>query len=149
MLNRHNHSILTFRKLLLVATVLICLLVAGTTSTRSFVLRTLTNWGVVATAAPTQVESEKQLIIIYSTPEGFEPAEVTAHAGESIVMLLNRSGMEALTYSVTLQQGESPVFSATTPLGSSALGNLSLTAGEARVTEASHPEWSCRINVTP
>ncbi|MEW6737150.1 MAG: hypothetical protein AB1489_38050 [Acidobacteriota bacterium] len=135
------------RSTLLICAGLVTLLVIGTTSARSLVLRTLTHWGIVAAAA--QAEGEKQLIVIYSTPEGFEPAEVTAHAGESIVMILNRSGIKDLTYSVTLQQGQSPIFSATTELGSSALGNLSLTAGEARVTEATHPEWSCRINVTP
>ncbi|MEW6738169.1 MAG: hypothetical protein AB1489_43245 [Acidobacteriota bacterium] len=147
-MKRSLFQYINVRSVMLICVGLITLLVIGTTSARSLVLRTLTHWGIVA-AAPAQAEGEKQLIVIYSTPEGFEPSEVTARAGESIVMILNRSGIKDLTYSVTLQQEQSPIFSATTELGSSALGSVSLTAGEARVTEATHPEWSCRINVTP
>lgn len=112
-------------------------------------------WGLVSArsahrpAPATQAADSRQAVILYATPFGFEPAEITIPAGATAIMIRNRTGLDKVNFAITTQRGQSPGFSTALELGNNATARLSLPAGETIVSEAEHLEWICRIQVQP
>lgn len=131
------------------------LIVAGITIPRSFVVHGLTKLGITTIAAkslarPDNTKPDKTgLLVIYATTSGFEPKELTTRPGNNDLLILNRSGIDNLEFQVSLKRGNNPDLKKRAALGSDTIVRLPFGAGEAALTEANHPNWSCIIKVVP
>lgn len=105
-----------------------------------------------ATQTATTEEAEAEgaaALVLTLRPEGFEPAEVTVGEGRHLLVVNNRSGLDEFTLRLEregggLEREEKP------PKYRRALKRLhQFAAGGYVLTEATHPEWRCRITVTP
>jgi hypothetical protein len=94
------------------------------------------------------VSTNQPVVMIYSTPFGFEPEEVRFKPGEKIVMICNRSGLDALNYTIT-QPGQSPATNVKAALGENVFAQAPFSTGVATITESTHPDWVCKITVVP
>lgn len=98
-------------------------------------------------SAADRVKVETEIITLL--PEGFEPSSITRPQGTFILLLDNRSGLTAVQINLDGDGGgrlrqksiprEDPDWSDV----------LDLPPGDYLLTEADHPEWSCKINIMP
>jgi hypothetical protein len=89
--------------------------------------------------------------IITIGPAGFEPAEITRPAGRFMLAIKNHSGQNDLSIQLNVEGGNKDRKDrvARMPRGKSrSLKHLDLPPGQYVLTEASHPEWVCRITLT-
>lgn len=96
----------------------------------------------------TRQRSRMEAEIITITPLGFEPLEIMRPAGRFILVVDNRSGLDDVTLRLDLETGqrqqevriprEHPDWDSV----------VDLHPGTYLVTEASHPDWLCRITIT-
>lgn len=89
---------------------------------------------------------ETELVTV--TPRGFEPQEITRPAGEFILMIENRSGQVAdLRFAhATAERLHEVRASREEPDWSEV---MNLHPGSYVLTEVGHPEWACRVTITP
>lgn len=89
---------------------------------------------------------ETELVTV--TPTGFEPVELTRPAGRFILDVDNRSGLEEVELRLDKLRGarERAVRVSRTALDWR--DTLRLQPGTYVLTEAHHPQWSCRITIT-
>lgn len=102
-----------------------------------------------ALAVVTEEEPQTQAIVVIVRPRWVEPSELTLPAGDYLLVVQNRSGLRNVTFRFDRETGERfhEVHDPRHRLDWSKQFNL--TAGVYVLTEADHPEWSCRINITP
>ena len=82
-------------------------------------------------------------------PDGFDPAEITRPRGRFYLVVDNLSELTALDLRLTRETGHS-VHEVRVPRGQADwTGMLTLQPGTYVLREAAHPEWACRISVTP
>lgn len=94
---------------------------------------------------PVRVEAERLVVRRY----GFEPAQITRPHGKFLIALDNRSGMDNLDLQLVAEHGgESRRVSLS---GGKPRWReiLNLPPGSYLLTEAGHPQWQCRITITP
>jgi len=106
--------------------------------------------GPVASTVPAprvSVSEEGQAELVKLTTKGFEPAEITRPAGKFLLGVTNRTGLAALSLRLTHESRRQ--------VDGKQLGRemgwhrvLDLPAGHYRLSEASHPDWVCRITIT-
>lgn len=81
-------------------------------------------------------------------PTGFEPSEITVPAGEYFVVIHNATGLNQFAFRVERESGEQ-LLSVRLPFRRRYWKNtIHLRPGRFIISEADHPEWSCRITVT-
>ena len=106
-----------------------------------------TSFPISATATQRRIaDFESELITI--TPHGFEPQEITRPAGRVLLMVDNQSELDLMSLQLTREAGprineirvprEQPNWS----------DAIDLTPGRYVLTDAEHPEWQCRINIS-
>jgi hypothetical protein len=90
---------------------------------------------------------ETELITI--TPTGFDPAEITRPQGRVVIEVDNRSGLEEVELRLDRSNGvrEKEVRVHRRTLDWS--GEVNLHPGTYILGEAGHPDWACRITITP
>lgn len=103
---------------------------------------------VVDTSGASLEERGPQTVVIYATPLGFQPAELTLRPGQRRFLIRNATGLDDIEFAIAKSR-EQPVRTPRRRNGENAALNHPLTPGEHRITEARHPEWECRITVTP
>lgn len=87
---------------------------------------------------------EAHLITI--TPDGIEPAAINSSQGHFILAYENRSGLDNLSLHLTLR--ESSIHQLPMPLLKTLwTGEFNLEKGVYELTESSHPDWLCTINI--
>ena len=86
--------------------------------------------------------------LITLQPEGFEPSELTRPAGPFLLAFKNRSGQDDISLQVTVANGAREQTVRMPPGKHRSLNRLDLPPGQYVITEASHPEWVCRITLT-
>lgn len=105
------------------------------------------------TASPSQNDSAKDRLegeIVSAQPNGFEPNQITRPAGEFLLMVDNRTGLDQLQVRLERVVGKERLDDiGLTKRAYSWNTVLKLPPGEYILTEASHPEWVCRITLTP
>jgi hypothetical protein len=87
------------------------------------------------------------VMVIKITPLGFEPAEVTRPAGRYLLGVYNRSGLREVVLRLDRVTGNR-VHEVRVPrekLDWRAL--VDLTPGSYLLTEANHPQWSCKLTI--
>ena len=81
---------------------------------------------------------------------GFEPNQITRHAGEFLLFIDNRTGLDEIQVRLERVDGAGRLHDVRlTKRAYSWNTILNLSPGEYALTEVSHPEWTCRITVTP
>lgn len=78
-------------------------------------------------------------------PDGFAPAEVQHTAG-TFAILVENSNVSG-EYTLRLKDTDGAVIKEVQVQKGSAAWTVTLTAGEYTLTEASHPQWLCRVIV--
>lgn len=102
-----------------------------------------------AAAAPDSPDERVEVEVIIATPFGFEPAEVTRPGGRFILATHNNSGAAELSLRLDRVQGGRLREVRMAPGSRRSHQELRLPPGEYVLTEAAHPEWACRITLTP
>lgn len=82
------------------------------------------------------------------TPKGFEPARVGRAAGRFNLRVKNRSGEREVVLRLTDAGGSKVTEARLTDQVQEWAVPVELAAGSYVLTEANHPEWTCRIEVT-
>jgi hypothetical protein len=77
--------------------------------------------------------------------DGFTPAEVQRAAGTFAIAVVNSA--IAGEYTLQLKTQDGTVLKEVQVQQGSAAWTVTLSAGEYTLTEASHPQWLCRITV--
>ena len=98
----------------------------------------------IASAKPLEHVETAQTTL---TRWGFQPNSITVKAGAVVLMVNNRSGMGTMTWNVNIEGGNR-LYEATIP--SEELDwtkEAQLSAGTYILTEANHPDWTCRLTV--
>ena len=98
-----------------------------------------------ATIASAQLATER--ITIH--PNGFDPEEITRPAGEVMIAIDNRSGLEEVRLRLDREGGERLVDESVSRRKLDWRKRVNLTPGQYRLTEANHPDWQCLITITP
>jgi hypothetical protein len=101
-----------------------------------------------STVLPSDDPERTDVEIITLLPTGFEPKEINRPKGQFLLVVHDRSGADDVNFRLNREAGnrlhdvrvEEGMLSWRTP--------LDLHPGAYVLTEAGHPEWSCRINVT-
>ncbi len=95
-------------------------------------------------ALPAQQGRIEEVKIRLST-EGFEPAEISRSAGPFMILVenVNLDG----EYRLQLKSADGSVLKEVAVQKGSAGWGVDLPIGQYTLTEASHPEWTCRITI--
>ena len=92
--------------------------------------------------------SQMEAEIITITPRGFEPAEITRPKGAFILVVDNRSDLEEVNFRLGREAGDR-LKEVRAPREHPDWDEVvDLTPGSYVLTEADHPDWLCRINIT-
>jgi hypothetical protein len=147
------------RTQLLLAVVCVTLLVATTLAAKTWLVApvaaesdatTQTPAPSVASTPVVPVRLESEHVTI--RPTGFEPAEITRPAGRILLAVNDRSGLGSLDLRVDMEPLQR-LFEVRVPRDTNGRHEwrqvLTLMPGHYVLTEASHPDWVCRITVTP
>lgn len=87
--------------------------------------------------------------IVTVRPTGFEPAAITRPRGEFLLVINNRSGLEEVKWRLDRETGGN-LREVKIHDGKLRSGNFEdLPPGRYVLTEANHPDWICRITITP
>lgn len=88
-----------------------------------------------------------KVVLLTLRPEGFEPQEMQLSAGEYLLIAKNRTGLDELNLRLARDNGEHVSQAKVGARRKDWKQRLKLSPGTYRLTESSHPEWSCRIVV--
>ena len=98
-------------------------------------------------AKPQAGEVEAELLTV--RPYGFEPSQITRPAGQFLLAIDNRSQIGDLSLQVDRVAG-ARLRQVRLRKGRPDDSNLlDLPPGQYLLTEADHPEWACKITITP
>ena len=90
---------------------------------------------------------EAELVTIL--PNSIEPAEITRTRGKFLLVVGNRSGLEQVTWRLDREAG-GRLHEVRLAEGRLLSGQYEdIPPGVYLLTEAGHPEWGCRITITP
>ena len=99
----------------------------------------------VASPSPSM---EAEVVVVM--PDGFQPAAITRPQGSFDLVIENHSGADQVNFNMTLEGGSGTnafeVLMAKAQV--SFYSELDLAPGTYDLTEASHPDWLCRVTIT-
>ena len=88
------------------------------------------------------------ILIVEATPSGFDPEEMNITAGDKVLIIRNRTGLDNRSFMVS-SPGNSPE-KVITLLGQDVeMTKRPFTPGEVVVSDVNNPSFTCRITVTP
>lgn len=93
--------------------------------------------------------NQLQLERVTITPTGFNPEAITRPAGQVIVAVDNRTGLEEIRLRLEREGGQRLVDVSVNRKKLDWRKRIDLAAGRYRLTEVNHPEWLCQITITP
>lgn len=97
---------------------------------------------------PPAAQSEVEAEVVVLHPTGFEPSEISRPAGRILFAVDNRSGEDELVLRLE-EEGGKLLHEARAGRRTNVLRKvLTLRPGVYVITEASNPEWRCRITIT-
>ncbi|MBI4850186.1 MAG: hypothetical protein HY819_00010 [Acidobacteria bacterium] len=116
-----------------------------------YVLRLTATDGVLTSTSDVTLTIEKQpLLVIYSTLTGIEPREIQVSLKPAFIVLVNRTGLENLTYRLR-DKNQQVIQTFTVPMASEMFVEVvfSSTNNEIFITEDNNPNWVCHITALP
>lgn len=100
----------------------------------------------ISVAASAQAQADP--VVTTLTPSGFTPDGVSHTAGRFNLKVRNQSGQREVALRLSNSAGEKLWEVRLTDKARDWTGPLELAAGTYTLSEASHPDWTCRIEVT-
>ena len=95
-------------------------------------------------------DEEVETEIVSILPTGFEPSQITRPRGKFRLMVNNRSGIEQLTWRLDRDAGGGRLHEVQLNRGKLRSQQYEdLPPGTYFLSEADHPDWACRITITP
>jgi hypothetical protein len=134
------------RSALLCSAAALALLMGWATAARA-PLKTETSRAEVRPDAPSQAE-RLAAEVIRLTPNGFEPSEITRPKGRFLIHVENRTILTEISLSLSREAGGRE-HGARLLKRRKWVEMVNIPPGRYLLTEESHPEWSCRITITP
>lgn len=146
-------KVLAGRRLLLLMLTLVIGVAAGTFTNQANSLHKIKKPGrgavtnSEASSAAPQQKIEAELITIY--PQGFVPREIRRPPGKFLIAIDNRSGIQEIELRLDHETGNRlrQVQVARKKVAWRDL--VELPPGKYRLTEANHPDWVCRFEISP
>jgi hypothetical protein len=94
-------------------------------------------------------QEEPEAEVVALLPTGFEPRQITRPRGRFLLVVKNRTGLEQVEWRLDREAGGRlrEVRLSEGKLGSSQYEDL--PPGTYVLTEAGHPDWECRVTITP
>jgi hypothetical protein len=94
-----------------------------------------------------ETPADIQVVLVTLRADGFEPAELQLPAGEYLLVVRNRTGLDEVNVSLVRENGQH--------LGQSKVGarqkdwkqRFKLTPGTYLLNETNHPDWTTRVVV--
>ncbi len=99
----------------------------------------------ILATAPAQSQIETMRVTI--TTIGFDPDELTHPAGQVVLAVDNRSGLEEVRLRLDREGGERLADVLVERGQLDWHDTITLSAGHYTLTEANHPEWACHITI--
>ena len=127
--------------------VLLCCLAVGTSAALTTKLITQQDKIVQAPAVPNA--SAAPMLSITLRQGGFVPQEITRPAGDYYISVNNLSRVSILRLRLTRENGNGLREVKVAGRKRNWRQNIHLTPGTYLLTEVSHPDWVCRIIITP
>lgn len=87
--------------------------------------------------------------VITLRPGGFDPPEVIWQKGQFFLMINNRSNVNEITLLLERQSGGRVKEIKSRMRKERSAGVFDLPPGDYLLTEANHPQWICRIKISP
>ena len=144
-----SSAMLKSRLLLCCAALAVVFLVAMTA--RAWLVPSITSGPKLSMALPSQplalAQTQTQTMRVTITTIGFDPDELARAAGPVTLALDNRSGLEEVHLRLDREGGERLVDVLVERGQLDWRGTVTLSTGTYILTEANHPDWSCRITV--
>jgi hypothetical protein len=103
----------------------------------------------LALRPPTVLSNQLQVERVTITPTGFNPEEITRPAGQVILAIDNRSGLEEIRLRLDREGGQRMVDVRVDRKKLDWRRRIDLPAGRYRLTEGNHPSWLLQITITP
>ena len=108
----------------------------------------LSKVAAAGTAAARQ-EGNVQALLLTLRPTGFEPSEVTLPRGKYLLVVQNRTGLRGFALQLDRDRSERLHEVRLPARKLDWTGQFDLTPGDYVLRETDHPEWSCRVTITP
>lgn len=93
-------------------------------------------------------QTEVKVVLLTIRPTGFEPGEITLPAGQYLVVIRNRTGLDEFALRVERDTGEILLEVPGRRFKRDWKQILQLAPGTYVVKETNHPDWICRISIT-
>lgn len=105
----------------------------------------------LAPVAPAQETppADARVEVFALTPEGFEPVEATLPAGNYLLVFNNRTGLDEFALRIERERQGAVSEARSRRRERSLRQMIRLTPGTYVIAEASHPDWTLRLRVTP
>lgn len=96
-----------------------------------------------------RVRSPLEVELITVTPRGIEPSALTRPAGKFLMVVENQTDLPEVTFRIE-RENAGRLHEVRLPRGKPDWsGEVDLQPGTYVVTEANHPDWACRVAITP
>lgn len=102
-----------------------------------------------APVMPAQSSRGAEVEIVTLFDLGFEPAQITRPAGRFLLAVNNKTGLDKADFVLTRDGGPTLHQARVTRGGRNWRKTLELAPGAYLLAEAGHPDWVCRITITP
>ena len=99
--------------------------------------------------APGGAEEGVEVEVLTLRPRGFEPAEVKRPAGRFLLAVSSQTGGEGVSLALARVQGQRLREMRMGRGRVRSVNEFDLPPGEYLLTAEGHPEWSCRLTLTP
>jgi hypothetical protein len=103
--------------------------------------------GRVADKATTPDSGHLEGEVIRINPAGFDPKQITRSNGHFVLIVNNRSQLEGVRLRLDQESGNSLAGATVGHEVPDWIQEVNLAPGTYRLIEASHPGWSCKINI--
>jgi hypothetical protein len=91
-------------------------------------------------------EDDVQVLVLTLRPTGFEPSEAALTKGKHLLVVQNRTGLESFTLRLDRENG-GKLHEVRLSRKLDWRQQFDLMPGSYVLTEAEHPDWTCRITV--
>lgn len=98
--------------------------------------------------SPAGAQATADTLVTTLTAAGFTPNQLSRAAGRLNLRVQNRSGQKEVTLRLSTSGGEKVTEAKLTEKVRDWTAPVELAAGTYTLTEAAHPEWTCRIEIT-
>jgi hypothetical protein len=103
----------------------------------------------IAPVMPAQSSRGAEVEIVTLSDSGFEPAQITRPAGRFLLAVNDKASLDEVDFVLKRDAGPALHHARVARGGRNWRKTVELAPGAYLLTEADHPDWVCRITITP